>query len=64
MRLDKPAGTYLVLLPALMALWLASGGFSPVWEVLVFVAGAFVMRSAGCVINDYASRDWASPFKK
>jgi len=58
MRLDKPVGTYLVLLPALMALWLASGGFPPVLEVLVFVAGAFVMRSAGCVINDYADRDW------
>lgn len=58
MRLDKPVGTYLVLLPALMALWLAAEGFPPLWELLVFVAGAFVMRSAGCVINDYADRDW------
>jgi 4-hydroxybenzoate polyprenyltransferase len=58
MRLDKPVGTYLVLLPALMALWLAAGGMPPLWELLVFVAGAFVMRSAGCVINDYADRDW------
>ncbi|MCI4411545.1 MAG: 4-hydroxybenzoate octaprenyltransferase [Thiotrichales bacterium] len=58
MRLDKPVGTYLVLLPSLAALWLAAGGVPPVWEVLVFVAGAFVMRSAGCVINDYADRDW------
>lgn len=58
MRLDKPVGTYLVLLPALMALWLASGGVPPLWELCVFIAGAFVMRSAGCVINDYADRDW------
>lgn len=58
MRLDKPVGTYLVLLPALMALWLASEGVPPLWELAVFVLGAFVMRSAGCVINDYADRDW------
>lgn len=58
MRLDKPVGTYLVLLPALVALWLASEGFPPLWELVVFVVGAFIMRSAGCVINDYADRDW------
>lgn len=58
MRLDKPVGTYLVLLPALMALWLAAEGWPPLWELFVFIAGAFVMRSAGCVINDYADRDW------
>lgn len=58
MRLDKPVGTYLVLLPALMALWLASEGVPPLWELAVFMLGAFVMRSAGCVINDYADRDW------
>jgi 4-hydroxybenzoate polyprenyltransferase len=58
MRLDKPVGTYLVLLPALMALWLASEGFPPLWELVIFILGAFVMRSAGCVINDYADRDW------
>jgi 4-hydroxybenzoate polyprenyltransferase len=58
MRLDKPVGSYLVLLPALMSLWLASEGFPPLWDLCVFIAGAFVMRSAGCVINDYADRDW------
>jgi 4-hydroxybenzoate polyprenyltransferase len=58
MRLDKPVGTYLVLMPALVALWLASEGVPPPWELLVFVVGAFVMRSAGCVINDYADRHW------
>jgi 4-hydroxybenzoate polyprenyltransferase len=58
MRLDKPVGTYLVLLPALVALWVAADGAPPLWIFMVFVAGAFVMRSAGCVINDYADRDW------
>lgn len=58
MRLDKPVGTYLVLLPALCALWLAKGGVPNMATLLVFVAGAFVMRSAGCVINDYADRHW------
>jgi 4-hydroxybenzoate polyprenyltransferase len=58
MRLDKPIGTYLVLLPALCALWLASAGFPPWRELLVFILGSFVMRSAGCVINDYADRHW------
>lgn len=58
MRLDKPVGTYLVLLPALSALWLAEGGVPTLWTLLVFMAGAFVMRSAGCVINDYADRHW------
>jgi len=56
MRLDRPVGIYLVLWPALWALWLAAGGLPP-WEVLlVFVLGAVLMRSAGCVINDYADR--------
>jgi 4-hydroxybenzoate polyprenyltransferase len=58
MRLDKPVGTYLVLLPALVALWLAAGGIPDLWTLFVFIAGAFVMRSAGCVINDYADRHW------
>lgn len=58
MRVDKPVGTYLVLLPALCALWLAAKGFPPMAELLVFILGAFVMRSAGCVINDYADRHW------
>ncbi len=58
MRLDKPVGTYLVLLPALAALWLAAGGVPNLWTLLVFIAGAYIMRSAGCVINDYADRHW------
>ncbi len=57
-RLDKPVGIYLVLWPALLALWLAADGF-PGWHLLiVFILGAILMRSAGCVINDYADRNF------
>jgi 4-hydroxybenzoate polyprenyltransferase len=55
-RLDKPIGSLLLLWPTLWALWLAAGGFPPFSLLLIFVAGVFVMRSAGCVINDYADR--------
>jgi len=55
-RLDKPIGTLLLLWPTLWALWLAAEGF-PDWHLLIiFIAGVFSMRSAGCVINDYADR--------
>lgn len=56
-RLDKPIGTLLLLWPTLWALWLSSDG-RPDWSiVLIFVAGTFLMRSAGCAINDYADRN-------
>ena len=56
MRLNKPIGIYLLLWPTLWALWLASGGI-PRWDLLaVFVLGTALMRSAGCVINDFADR--------
>lgn len=56
MRINKPIGALLLLWPTLAALWLASGGF-PDWYILfVFVCGVFSMRSAGCVINDFADR--------
>lgn len=58
MRLDKPIGIYLVLWPALWALWLAAEGKPPGLVLLVFILGAIIMRSAGCVINDYADRHW------
>lgn len=55
-RLDKPIGTLLLLWPTLWALWLAADGM-PDWHLLlIFIAGVFSMRSAGCVINDYADR--------
>ncbi|WP_374278742.1 4-hydroxybenzoate octaprenyltransferase [Azonexus sp.] len=58
MRLDKPIGTLLLLWPTLWALWLSSDG-RPDWMVTwVFALGTLLMRSAGCVINDYADRDF------
>ncbi len=57
-RLDKPIGTLLLLWPTLWALWLASSGF-PEWHLLlIFSLGTFLMRSAGCAVNDYADRDF------
>lgn len=57
MRVDRPIGTYLVVWPALWALWIAAEGFPELYLLLVFLLGAFLMRSAGCVINDYADRN-------
>ncbi|MDQ6975857.1 MAG: 4-hydroxybenzoate octaprenyltransferase [Mariprofundaceae bacterium] len=56
MRVDKPIGTYLVCWPMLWALWIAGSGHPDGFIVFVFLLGAWVMRSAGCVINDYADR--------
>lgn len=56
MRTDKPVGIYLLLWPTLWALFLAAGGLPQLTILCVFVAGVIVMRSAGCVINDYADR--------
>jgi len=58
MRIDKPIGTLLLLWPTLWALWIAAGGFPPLNVLVIFVLGTFLMRSAGCVINDYADRDF------
>lgn len=58
MRLDKPIGTLLLLWPTLWALWIATGG-RPHWMLAwIFVLGTVLMRSAGCVINDWADRDF------
>lgn len=58
MRLDKPIGTLLLLWPTFWALWLSADG-RPDWIVVwVFALGTLLMRSAGCVINDYADRDF------
>jgi 4-hydroxybenzoate polyprenyltransferase len=58
MRLDKPIGTLLLLWPTLWALWIATNG-KPDWLVVwIFSLGTLLMRSAGCVINDYADRDF------
>jgi 4-hydroxybenzoate polyprenyltransferase len=58
MRLHRPIGIYLLLWPTLWALWLAGHGQPPQWIVLVFVLGVVFMRSAGCVMNDIADRDF------
>ena len=55
-RGDRPIGTLLLLWPTFWALWLAAGGLPPLKLLLVFGAGVWLTRSAGCVINDYADR--------
>jgi 4-hydroxybenzoate polyprenyltransferase len=57
-RLDKPIGTLLLLWPTLWALWLASSGFPEGHLLIIFTLGTFLMRSAGCAINDYADQDF------
>jgi 4-hydroxybenzoate polyprenyltransferase len=56
-RIDRPIGTYLLLWPLLWALWIAAQGMPPWQLVAIFVLGTFIMRSAGCAINDYADRN-------
>lgn len=56
-RFDRPIGTWLLLWPALWALWVAGGGRPAQKVLIVFVLGVVVMRAAGCVINDFADRD-------
>lgn len=58
MRLDKPIGSLLLLWPTLWALWLAADGVPPLHLLVIFTVGTVLMRSAGCVINDYADRDF------
>ena len=56
MRLERPIGFWLLLWPALWALWISGDGRPDERVFVIFVAGAFLMRAAGCVINDYADR--------
>jgi len=58
MRLDKPIGILLLLWPTLWALWAVTWGQPPLIVLGIFVLGTVLMRSAGCVINDYADRDF------
>ena len=58
MRLDKPIGTFLLLWPTLWALWFASQGHPDWCLVVIFTLGTFLMRSAGCVMNDIADRNF------
>lgn len=57
MRIDKPIGTWLLLWPTLWALWLAGKGHPDPGLFVIFVLGVFIMRSAGCVLNDYVDRN-------
>jgi 4-hydroxybenzoate polyprenyltransferase len=63
-RLDKPIGALLLLWPTLWAVWLASDGQPSVKVVAIFVLGTFLMRSAGCAVNDYADRDFDRHVKR
>jgi 4-hydroxybenzoate polyprenyltransferase len=58
MRADKPIGALLLLWPTLWALWLATPGMPDPWLLAVFVAEVWLMRAAGCVVNDYADREF------
>jgi len=64
MRLDKPIGVFLLLWPTCWALWIAGEGSPDTGVTLVFVLGVVLMRSAGCVINDYADRDFDPHVKR
>ena len=57
MRLDKPIGVYLLLWPTYWALFLSAKGWPDIDLLIIFTLGVLVMRSAGCVINDYADRN-------
>jgi len=57
MRLNKPIGILLLLWPTYWALWIAAGGLPDTRVLIIFTLGVILMRSAGCVINDYADRD-------
>ena len=63
-RWNRPAGWLLLLWPTLGALWIAAGGF-PGWHLLaVFTLGTFLMRSAGCCVNDVADREFDKHVKR
>ena len=63
-RLDRPIGIYLLLWPTLWALWMAAGGLPSLKNLFIFIAGVILMRSAGCVINDYADRNYDGDVKR
>jgi 4-hydroxybenzoate polyprenyltransferase len=58
MRLDRPIGIWLLLWPCLWALWISAAGRPDERVFVIFLIGTFVMRSAGCVINDFADREF------
>jgi len=64
MRSDKPIGALLLLWPTLWALWVATPGVPPLGILVVFIAGVWLMRAAGCVVNDYADRKFDGHVKR
>ncbi|QLB20328.1 4-hydroxybenzoate polyprenyltransferase [Vespertiliibacter pulmonis] len=64
MRMDKPIGTLLLLWPTFWALFTAANGIPPLSILIIFTLGVIVMRSAGCVINDYADRHFDGEVKR
>src|SRR4051794_9484237 len=58
MRLDKPIGALLLLWPALWGLWLAAYGVPDLDILIIFITGTVLVRSAGCVVNDFADRNF------
>ena len=63
-RLNRPIGTYLLLWPTLWALWIAAEGWPGVKLLVIFILGTYLMRSAGCIINDYADRNFDAHVKR
>ena len=63
-RVDKPIGTLLLLWPTLWGLWIAAGGVPDLARLVVFLLGTFLMRSAGCVLNDIADRNFDGKVKR
>lgn len=63
-RVDKPIGTLLLLWPTLWALWIAADGFPDFFRLIIFLLGTFLMRSAGCVLNDIADRRFDDKVKR
>ncbi|HET7650740.1 MAG TPA: 4-hydroxybenzoate octaprenyltransferase [Gammaproteobacteria bacterium] len=64
MRLHRPIGSFLLLWPTLWALWLAADGHPTPKLFVIFVAGVFIMRSAGCIMNDFADRNFDPHVKR
>lgn len=64
MRLNRPIGSFLLLWPTLWALWLAANGHPTPKLFVIFVIGVFIMRSAGCIMNDFADRNFDPHVKR
>jgi 4-hydroxybenzoate polyprenyltransferase len=64
MRLNRPIGSFLLLWPTLWALWLAADGHPTPKLFVIFVIGVFIMRSAGCIMNDFADRNFDPHVKR